>query len=99
MQSLQANGRGVIVPDELRRVQATLTKPIPYITDPSAAEAMALWQGVNLCIELGFQQVIFEGDSMWVVQTVKQASPYLSSFCHLIDDLHSRRLNLHRFEI
>jgi hypothetical protein len=45
-------------------------------------------------LELGFQPVIFEGDSLRVVQAVPQASHCLSSFGHLIDDIHSRLLKI-----
>lgn len=52
-----------------------------------------------MCIELGFWQVIFEDDSLRVVQAVRQASPCLSSFGHLIDAIHARLLKLHQYEV
>jgi hypothetical protein len=40
-----------------------MARVIPHITDLTGADAVALWHGVNL----GLQQVLFEGDSLRVV--------------------------------
>jgi hypothetical protein len=76
-----------------------MARIIPHIFYPTRAEATVLWHGVNLCIELGYQQVIFEVDSLRVVQALPQASPCLSPFGHLLDDIRTRLSGLHFGEV
>jgi hypothetical protein len=57
-------------------VLAAMATIIPYINDPAVAESMAAWRVVNMCSELGFQQVIFEGDSLLVVLALGTDCPY-----------------------
>ncbi|GLT70003.1 hypothetical protein SLA2020_421080 [Shorea laevis] len=45
-------GVGVIVRDSDGAVVATLCSLVPYISDPTLAEGVALWRAVLLCIEL-----------------------------------------------
>lgn len=90
---------GAIIRDEQGRVRAALAKYFPHVSDSTNAKTLALWQGVCLCIELDFQQVIYEGDSLRVVQVVRQSSPCLSSFGHLIDDFHFWLLRLQYSEV
>jgi ribonuclease HI len=56
-------------------VVAALAKAIPFVEDPTAAEAIAVWHAVNLCVDRGFHQVVFEGDSQIIVSALNQTSP------------------------
>jgi hypothetical protein len=47
-------GVGVVVRDEQGRVRAALAMGFPNISDPTVAEAMALWKATTFCLELGF---------------------------------------------
>jgi hypothetical protein len=58
---------GWLLWDEQRSVRVAMARVIPHITDLTGADAVALWHGVNLCFDLGLQQVLFEGDSLRVV--------------------------------
>jgi hypothetical protein len=47
-------GIGVVVRNESEGVVAALAKAIPFVEDPTAAEAIAAWHAVNLCVDRGF---------------------------------------------
>ncbi len=57
-------GIGVVVRNESEGVVAALAKAIPFVEDPTAAEAIAAWHAVNLCVDRGFHHVVLEGDSL-----------------------------------
>jgi hypothetical protein len=38
---------------------------MPFIFDPTVAEAVATWKLVEFCRDLEIQQVIKEGDTLW----------------------------------
>jgi len=95
-------GVGVVIIDSHGRVEASMARVIPHISDSTSAEAVALWHGVNrshLSHEMGFQQVIFEGESLRVVQALKQDSPSLSPFSQLLEDIRTRLSSLVVFEV
>jgi hypothetical protein len=53
------------------------------------AEATALWKAVLLCGDLGCQWVVFEGDSMQVVQNLCRAQPW-NHYDQLLEDVRTR---------
>lgn len=67
-------------------VVVVLAQFLPQVTDPSIAEAVALWRAVWLCGELGYTKVVFEGDSLLIVEAVGQGSPCSRNFGQLIED-------------
>lgn len=68
-------GVGVVVRDASGAILASMVTTIPFIRDPTVAEAMAAWKAVVFCSELGFQRVIFEGDALEIVNALRQESP------------------------
>jgi len=56
-------------------VLAEMATVIPYINDPAVAKSMAAWRVINMCSELRFQQVSFEGDSLLVVLALARIPP------------------------
>jgi hypothetical protein len=44
-------GIGVIVWNEQGQVVAALAKILPFIDNPTIAEAIVAWQAVNLCVD------------------------------------------------
>jgi ribonuclease HI len=79
-------GIGVVVRNESGEVVAALAKVIPFVEDPTAAEAIAAWHAVNLCVDRGFHQVVLERDSQIVVSALNQTSPSWSSYGQLLED-------------
>jgi hypothetical protein len=57
-------GIGVVVRNESGEVVAALAKVIPFVEDPTAAEAIAAWHAVNLCVDRGFHQVASVGEGL-----------------------------------
>jgi ribonuclease HI len=63
-------GVGVVIRDAAGLVMAARTKVILYITDPTAAEALAVWEAVVLAREVGASQILLEGDSSVIVSVL-----------------------------
>jgi hypothetical protein len=59
----------------------------PILVEPLIAKAMAAHWAVLFCKEVGFFEVVFEGDSAQVVGEILSNPPYLSSSGHLIESL------------
>lgn len=67
---------------------------VPFIIDPTTAEAVAAWKAVAFCSDLGFQLVIFEGDALEIVNALRQDSPCWSRYGQMIEDT---KVHLHSF--
>ncbi|KAF5446930.1 hypothetical protein F2P56_032524, partial [Juglans regia] len=65
-------GVRIVVRDNNGDVLDSLCAPRNYVTSPILAECNALWKAMEMCIELGFREVIFEGDAKAVlIEAVK----------------------------
>jgi hypothetical protein len=56
-------GIGVIIRDEHGTVVAAWSKTCQGSVEPTTGEAIALFHAASLCRDLGFHEVIFEGDA------------------------------------
>lgn len=52
-------GVGAVSRDEFGTVRAALVSALPYISDPTVAEATTLWKAVRFCLDMGYNQVVF----------------------------------------
>lgn len=87
LNSLQKHtGVWVVVWDGNGSVVAALARHFPCLFHPTVAESMGAWQVVELCRELGLQQVTFEGDSLIIVSALKGQDPCWSSYGQIIED-------------
>lgn len=68
----QRTGIGVVIRDEVGGFYAAQAKAIPFVMDPSMAEALGAWIAVKLGCELGLSQVHLEGDAVNVVEALKK---------------------------
>jgi ribonuclease HI len=68
-------GVGVVACNDKGAFLAGLSAPVLFVVDPTKAEVMADWRAVKLGIEMGYQQIILEGDSMLTVSALNQAGP------------------------
>lgn len=59
----------------------------PFLVEPKMAEAMAALWAVLFCKEVGFFEVLFEGDSAQVVEEIHSKSLSLSSCGHFIESI------------
>ncbi len=64
-----------------------------------ATISTAAWHAVSLCVDHGFQQVVFEGDSMVVVSALNQTTPSWCSHGQLIENTKEKVPSLHRVKI
>jgi hypothetical protein len=78
-------GVGVIIRNEAGSVIAAMCAVIPFITDPTVAEAVALWRAVTLCGELTLQRIQFEGDAKEIVLAINNQGPCRCRYGHLIE--------------
>jgi ribonuclease HI len=76
----------VIIRDEDGLVVAASMAIVPFITDPTMAEAVGPWHALTLCRQHGFARVIFEGDSQMVVSALQKNNQCWSSFGQIIED-------------
>jgi len=63
---------------------------VPFIIDSTVAEAMVAWKAVNFCNDLGFHEVIFEGNALTIVNAFRHSEPCWSSYSQLIEDTQIR---------
>jgi hypothetical protein len=74
--STKAMGVGAVLRDDRGNVRAACASIIPSIRDPTMAKIATLWKVVLLCGELGCNRVVFEGDSLQVVQLLNHVQPW-----------------------
>ncbi|KAF5455032.1 hypothetical protein F2P56_024651 [Juglans regia] len=80
-------GLGVIIRDSIGRVQAVVTGPKDHISSTAQAESVALLRAMNLCTELGFNQVCFEGYAKAIVDAVNSKGEDNSWIGQMIEDM------------
>jgi len=71
-----------------------------FLVTPEANEALAAFHAVETCKEMGFHNIILEGDALQIVNTIKVTCNNLSSFGHIVDGikLELRQLRYWRIE-
>ncbi|XP_059429029.1 uncharacterized protein LOC132162828 [Corylus avellana] len=79
-------GVGIVVRNHDGEVLLTKCMVQDHITDPTIAEAIAARASVELVRQLGFQSVIFEGDSLVVVKALSSEDRCWSQFGMLIEE-------------
>jgi ribonuclease HI len=82
----QRMGIGIIARDHNRNIVAAFVATRLYITDPSSAEALAAWKMAELCVMLGLNNVLLEGDSLEVVQALCKEDSTWGRYGALISD-------------
>ncbi|XP_059437060.1 uncharacterized protein LOC132170186 [Corylus avellana] len=80
-------GLRIIARDERGKFMAAFSKQQDIDTELVVAEAMAALHAIILSQEMNFQNVVFEGDSLQVVQAVNSVSQCNSIYGHLIEDI------------
>lgn len=80
-------GFGVVVRDERGFVVAAQVKTFLDSFDPSVAEARAALMAIQLCKEMGFMHVLFEGDAKVVIDGVNSSASDWSRIGLLVKDI------------
>ncbi|XP_075658944.1 uncharacterized protein LOC142628791 [Castanea sativa] len=84
-----ANGSGVgaVIRNAARDVMATLSARGAAVVDNEEAEALACWKAMKFAIDVGFLELIVEGDNVMVMSVVSSTSPNWSRLGVIYDDI------------
>jgi ribonuclease HI len=88
-------GVGIIIRDHNGEVCASSCSTRPYVVNPSVAEALGARQGVELCIELGIQSILLEGDAKEIVNAIAKGGVSLGCCGSIIDHTRSLLTQVH----
>jgi ribonuclease HI len=80
-------GLGGILRDEKGFVLAAWSCSRSGLPAPAAAEASALFHGINACKSMGISSLIIESDSLVIVSAVQDIEASSSRYGHLVDDI------------
>ena len=83
-------GIGVVIRDSEGMVIAALSERITLPSTVEDVEALGCRKAISFSIELGLQDVVFEGDSEIIYKHLVSDSTCMTAFGHIIED--SRRL-------
>ena len=89
-QDTGTTGIGVVIRDSEGMVIAALSERITLPSTVEDVEALACRKAISFSIELGLQDVVFEGDSKIIYKHLVLNSTCMTAFGHIIED--SRRL-------
>lgn len=89
-------GLGIVARDCMGRFLGARCIRKPFLVEPKIAEAMAALWAVLFYKEVSFFEVVFEGDSVQVVEEIHSKPPFLSSSGHFIESI-VQELNGFRF--
>ena len=78
---------GVVIRNGAGLVMASLSQQIPLPASVIEVEALAARRAMEFSLELGFDDVILEGDSEVLVKTLKDGRNSLTHYGNLIADI------------
>ncbi|XP_042954577.1 uncharacterized protein LOC122290987 [Carya illinoinensis] len=80
-------GLGIIVRNNAGDIMAAVCTPRKLVVSPFLVECHALWRSMEVCRELGFWDIILEGDAKNVIDRVNSATEDESEWGQIITDL------------
>ena len=89
----QMAGIGVVIKDSGGHVTGTLSERLFLPSTVDDMEAVACKKAISFALNLGLDNVVFEGDSETVIKALNSNVRCLTSFGHLIDDAKALVLN------
>ena len=78
---------GVVIRDSNAEVIGALSRRIPLPQTMEEVGALACRQAMQLAKEIGISKVVFEGDSIIIVQALKHGQADQSVYGHILDDV------------
>lgn len=88
-QDIASAGLGVVVRYSEGLVIAALSERIHLPPTVAALEALAYRRAILFAIEIGLQEVVFEGNSEVIFKLLTVEQPCMSTFGHIIEDSRS----------
>lgn len=86
-------GFGIVIRDWHGEAISALTTSVPLAQTVVELEAQACRRAVQFDKEVGLTQVIFEGDSLTVIQAILEGSSDVLPYGHVIEDIHVQALD------
>ena len=80
-------GLGVIVRNDGGEAVGTLSSSIPLAHSVADLEALACLKVVQFALELGLTCVVFEGDSIVIINALLHGAGDMASFGNILDDI------------
>ena len=80
-------GLGVVIRNHERLVMASLSQLVPLPPSVIEVEALAARRAMELALELGFHNIIVEGDSEILIKVLQQQHRSLASFANDANDI------------
>ena len=77
----------MIIRDWRGEAIGVLSMSVPAAQLVVELEALACRQAVQFAVELGLQDVVFEGDSLQVIQAISQDNSGHLTYGHIIEDI------------
>ncbi|XP_028067455.1 uncharacterized protein LOC114270203 [Camellia sinensis] len=96
---LQTVGVGVIIRNLIGEVMAAMSKQLPFWIDADCAEAFAAAKAIELVKDLGFYDIILEGDSLDIVKALREDVKLLSEYGHLVSQVAAASQLLRCFQV
>ncbi|XP_065619309.1 uncharacterized protein LOC136063207 [Quercus suber] len=81
------SGVGVVIRDSYGAVLASCSEKILQAYKAELTEALAAWKALSFAHELGFQNVILEGDALHLIQALKSQEQSLCALGLLVEDV------------
>ena len=86
-------GIGVVIINSSGQVIGALSDIIHLPSAIDDVEAIAFRRAISFAMEIGVEEVVFEGDSETIIKALNSDSSCLSSFCHIVEDIRALVLN------
>ncbi|KAF5450671.1 hypothetical protein F2P56_031001 [Juglans regia] len=92
-------GLWIIIRNNKREVMAAYSEPQRMKTKAVVVEAIALRRTIEVCKEMGFNKVIFEGDALVIINTVKENVMCWTWYGQVVEDVKSSLKELLHWKI
>ena len=79
---------GVVIRNCHGLIMASLTQQIPLLGSVIEVEVLAARKALELIVELGFDNIILEGDSEVLIKSLAKGGNSLAHYGHLIAEIH-----------
>ncbi|XP_041003960.1 uncharacterized protein LOC121249317 [Juglans microcarpa x Juglans regia] len=76
----------VVIRDEEREILVAVGEQKRFVLDSTVAESYALWKALEVCRDLNFRKVLFEGDAQVIVNAGNEGKEDYSIYGSVIED-------------
>ncbi|XP_075655242.1 uncharacterized protein LOC142625480 [Castanea sativa] len=84
---LNCSGVGAIIRNGKGEVMAALSAKGPPVEDSEEAETLACRRAVEFAVDIGFSELVIEGDNAAVMTSLSSPGPNMSRLGHIVHDI------------